>query len=768
MEPQPRSSMTSAARKERAMPTVLELGRMKGGAMVSVLPSLRSSRRSEEEDDDVDTTVSVKLLHAKQLKQARNLGLDKRGVSLRNYNQYGGAARVAKELVQLFSYRVEEHEVRLSFLTEDVKSFCISSDVSYDDSIFSYASDRCKSKTASDSVITEVSSLSRCCDSNASKCKVALSVLRAALLCGKTSPCLTQLSKDAVVWAGGDTILRSEVVEASRLLVIDSIVRRYCGASAAHELFRVDNPQHAKNLLDFVCRHVGFECVLEDAMALCEAFTHLSKYEAMNQILDRAVVSGNTDRCRILAHDMFRLDSTLALMACEQAIEYACHALEDFGTRVLSKFELTRNAAEESAIDTCAAVLAICETMQSYRISPNSRSFAFGKRSQDWYGLFTRVCQLQNEHGIFVSPYCLISSKTGFLQAKQKVESLLKSQEDNDSLSYALTKSKRICSIMVGPDQEKNSQLWLGIMGEVSSRLVWRQDHDVVLKFLRIGGLLDGSSDKLSSRVLINVVMSLCAKASVGCRDQSGEPRSVETNMKNIIVAASVLQEYVIVHCPDNMLVDVSALAILTTTASQILKRSDGGVGERLDIFEDTLSSACTHTPTAGNRKNGTLPSTPKLHPSWYIGDGLLLPPFETLAGCVAYCRDELASLSPEIKPANVIFGGLNGVSELLHLLSERGAHSCALGVSSRSLLSFMCSTDDFVMESLWQCIDSRQEIVRHLTERSLGGSGNGITSVTIDSELAVPYILTLPIKLAFKVRWMDVLHRCALLIALF
>jgi hypothetical protein len=467
----------------------------------------------------------------------------------------------------------------------------------------------------------------------------------------------------------------------------------------------------------------------------------------MNQILDLAVVSGNTDRCRMLVHDMFRLDSILALMACEQAIEYACHALEDLKTRILSKFELTSKAAEERAIDTCAAALAVCETMETYCTGPNNRSIAFGKRSQDWSGLFTRVCQLQEEHRILVSPYCLLSSKNRFMQAKQKVESLLQSREDKDSFSCALTTSKRICSIMVGPDQEANSQLWLGIIGEVSSRLVWREDHDIVLKVLRIVGLLDGSSAKLANRVLINVVMSLCAKASVGCRDQSGEPRSVETNMKNIIVAASILQESVFAHCPDDMLVDVSALAILTSTASQILKRSDGGVGERLDVFEDMLSSARTHTPTPRNQKNGTLPSTPKLHSSWYIGDGLLLPPVETLAACVAYCRGELTSRSPETTSTDVMFGGLNGVSELLHLLSERGAHSCALGVSSRSQLSFMCSTDDFVVESVRHSIDARQEIVRHLTERSLGGSGNGITSFTIDSELAVPYILTLPIR---------------------
>ena len=748
-----RPSATSAIRNERPMPTVLELGRLKGGAIVSLLPSIRSSRGSDNEnDDEVDPTVAVKLVHAKQLKEARELGLSREEVCLRSYAYYGGASQMAKELVRIFSSRAEEHEARLSNLTQFVKSFCVNSNVSYDDAIFSYASGRCSNNMASEAAITEASSLSRCCESTASKCKVALSVLRAALLCGKLSPCLSQLSKDAIDWAGGENALRSEVVEASRLLVIDSIVQRYCGVSAAHELFRVDNPQHAKNLLDFVCRHISFESVLQDAIDLCDAFTYLSKSEASILILERAAVSGNVPRCQALAEEMFRIDLNLAALACDRALAISCATLEDLARIVSSKFASTSEAAKKSSIATCSAALTICEMMLSHENHRNRRTPHFGNHRQDWYNLFTRVSQLQKQHNIFVSPQCLLSTKSRFTLANKKIESLFKSSGSEDFSSASFTEGKRICSLFVGPAKSDASRLWLCILGGITLKLSCRHDYDSVLKFLRLGGLLNGEGGKYSNLVLVAVVMSLCQNFSVERWDESSDQRDVEELMKAIIVTASVLQGSPMVYCPEQMLDTISSLLILTTTASQILKRSDGGVGERLEVFDDSLFSANNSVPAKWSaRRSRPLPSSPKLHPSWYIGDGLLLPPGGALDASVLYCKESLELISSATKSTYTKVAA-SGVSDLNRLFSERGAHSSALGISSRYLVLATCATDDFGFGSLWQYIDYKKETMRHLTERSLGGSGNGITSVSIDSELAVPYILALPIKLAFKV----------------
>lgn len=754
---QSRSSFMSATRKERPMPTVLELGRMKGGAMVSLLPSFRSSCPNNAEDDDVDTTVAVKLIHAIQLKEARQLGLNKSHVRLQQYGPYGGAARAANELVKFFSSRPQGHDTRLSNLTQKVKSFCCRCDVSYDDAIFSYASDRCNSKTASESAITEVSSLSRCCDSNASKCKVALSVLRAALFCGKPSPCLTKLSRDAIGWAGGDTTLKSEVIEASRLLVIDSIVRRYCGATAAYELFRVDNPQHAKNLLDFVCRQVETETVFLDALDLCEAFTDLSKTEASIHILQRAVVSGNSERCKSLVNEMFYFDAALAVLACEQAIEYACDTLYDLKAKVLSNIETTCKSAKETSISTCRAALTVAEILKSKDSRNHGKCpIVVGRRHHDWHGLLTRVSQLQKHHDIFVSPPCLLSSHSRFANAKQKIEPLLKSPNIQDISSISFTDGKRICKLLVGPDQDETSRLYLCVIGEIAVKLVWQHDHLFVLHFIRYGGLLEDLDNDASCRALVAVVTALCTKVSIGkFTTLSSRDDTVESFMMNVVSASSVIQEYVIVKCPGVMLEEVSTLAILTMTTKQILKRFDGEIGERLKSIECICSSTTRNlSPIKLTQQNGALPSLPKLHRSWYIGDGLLLPPNDASAACISYCNEDLVMISVVTRSTQLKRADLSGAFAFYQLLSDRGAHSYALSILSRSFTTVISTSHDPDVECLWQSIESTQESFRLLTERSLGGSGNGITSVIVDSELAVPYILSIPIKLAFKVKF--------------
>ena len=130
------------------------------------------------------------------------------------------------------------------------------------------------------------------------------------------------------------------------------------------------------------------------------------------------------------------------------------------------------------------------------------------------------------------------------------------------------------------------------------------------------------------------------------------------------------------------------------------------------------------------------------------------MPPDDASAACISYCNEELAMLSFVTKSKNTEIAGLSGTLAFHRLLSDRGAHSYALSIVSRSFTTFVSTFDDSDVDCLWQSIESSQETVRHLTERSLGGSGNGITSVIVDSELAVPYILSLPIKLAFKVEF--------------
>jgi hypothetical protein len=48
--------------------------------------------------------------------------------------------------------------------------------------------------------------------------------------------------------------------------------------------------------------------------------------------------------------------------------------------------------------------------------------------------------------------------------------------------------------------------------------------------------------------------------------------------------------------------------------------------------------------------------------------------------------------------------------------------------------------------------LDTHNQTLTALAERSLGGSGNGILSGVVDSQLAGSFLLCLPLKRAFKV----------------
>ena len=102
-----------------------------------------------------------------------------------------------------------------------------------------------------------------------------------------------------------------------------------------------------------------------------------------------------------------------------------------------------------------------------------------------------------------------------------------------------------------------------------------------------------------------------------------------------------------------------------------------------------------------------------------FLRDGGLLDDIRSLHIFLSYCKEESASLSP-IASRNDAIKADTGASELHNLLSEQGAHSSTLGISNRSLVCALCSTDDTGVEYLWHYIASKQESVRHLTERSL------------------------------------------------
>ena len=141
------------------------------------------------------------------------------------------------------------------------------------------------------------------------------------------------------------------------------------------------------------------------------------------------------------------------------------------------------------------------------------------------------------------------------------------------------------------------------------------------------------------------------------------------------------------------------------------------------------------------------LPPAPNLHPTWYIGDGLLLPPLEALSLSMAYCKSmleiESTSSSKSSQP-------LMEKNDIMRLLESRGAHSTSLRVLMLSTATTMSQSSNPTMFA--NAENMLKNNISVLAERSLGGNESGLTSGNIDAHMSVSCLLHLPKEMAFKV----------------
>ena len=89
-----------------------------------------------------------------------------------------------------------------------------------------------------------------------------------------------------------------------------------------------------------------------------------------------------------------------------------------------------------------------------------------------------------------------------------------------------------------------------------------------------------------------------------------------------------------------------------------------------------------------------------------------------------------------------------------IHLfLDSRGAYAISLRVLACTSITSL-DNSNVTSKLVYQELSSiSHDTIIRLSERSLGGSGNGITNAQIDSQYAVANLLSLPLKSAFKVR---------------
>ena len=197
-------------------------------------------------------------------------------------------------------------------------------------------------------------------------------------------------------------------------------------------------------------------------------------------------------------------------------------------------------------------------------------------------------------------------------------------------------------------------------------------------------------------------------------------------------------------------------LSNITDGVTQVLTRTDCGVGEAIEKLRDELFAKSkshsepicySHSNTPEDLDGIKTYSNLKLHSTWYVGDGLLLPPLEALSHCMDYCRELMGVQSLATN------GTSSALCGLYSFLETRGAYSLSLRMlTCAATVTLSTSSSLYSKQGIQEQCNVGHNAVIHLAERSLGGSGTGVTSGKIDSQLAVSHLLSLPLKLAFKV----------------
>ena len=736
---------------QRPNPTILELGRMKrGAARLGQLPSLRVEAIDENED-----SVETKLETARWLKLARSLGLSHELVSLCNFVGRGGAEYVSKELIRYYSSSATSHEQRYEGLTADVQKFCNKTRAGYDKALMAYAKELCGGKITSPQAIEEISSVARCCLSPTSKCQVTKIALQASLFCRFSPNWLTVLSKDAIEWSAGDSSLRSELEEASRLLLIDCIVGRYCG-NGAKELFHVDNPLHATNLLDFVSKHLDHDSVLSDVLDLCEAFHHLSVEDGCGRLIQNTILKGDQIKAEGFLLDLYDRNVASAHNVFSRVISFCIDLIEDNSSYlgnfpdVSNDFRSSIHKEESKIVTLCAydltkIALEHAGMIISDRIGGGFTASHYNEpKLQSLLHDLEQVKTLQQDHNIFVSLTDLNNPKVMVGISSKLLVSLagLYMKGEFNAASTIATQTRRACSLLSRPPLLTESDLLFTSATPVACQLALKTNGLEALDFLSDLRILEASQSDLAARCCLAVALSYCMKLS-----KKSESCLVD-KMKGLVMASSLLQDYILSHCPPQILGKAVNLSELCSIVSQVLARADEGVGEELDVFRKVLleraaekrwSFALSNTISKNDIGESLRISQPVLHPSWYVGDGLLLPPEEALRKGIDYCKQ---SMGLQI---------MDDPSMGFHaFVASRGAHALALRVLSHSTMIQICLPQSEC--SFEELEDFNQQIGIALVERYLGGAGNGITSGVVDSQLAASFLLSLKLKLAFKI----------------
>ena len=500
----------------------------------SLLNSALKAVRANKMDLDQSTLVEkkscsfkTKLMHAQIIKAAREHGLSARSLKLSAFWKDGGADFGAKELVRLFFKNAwGDYLADHSHEKEKVERFCSFANVSFDHAVEQYSKDLCSEGNIDASTLSRANDLVAACSSPDVKCKITLRFVRTAQVSSSKPSCLKALAKEAIQWATNEE-LRSELQEASRLLGIDEILRRYCGNNAP-EVFRVSDPVHSARLVEFVTRKINSPSVLSDVLYLCSAFTHLSPLDHCSALIERIITatvvhSPVADQCTVILRRLYSIDVRLAESVAVRVSTFCTDSMRNLDETIVTSSDESYSRHE----NICAAAVSLCRA--AVEMSPQGSILKFHKSlrpatsKNPWAELmreFQRIHELNTEFRISISLRTLRSWCThDFLMNKMVEKAMNRSEHNEESteniLKLRLTKARRGCSLLFGSDDcNVITSRWCKAVGYISCHLVKTGDMDSSMMLLAASGLLDEIHNPSAYEAIVSVSEALCSNAS--------------------------------------------------------------------------------------------------------------------------------------------------------------------------------------------------------------------------------------------------------------
>lgn len=561
--------------------------------------------------------------------------------------------------------------------------------------------------------------------------------------------------------------------------------------------FIQSDPSHGMKLVQHVCRHIDVPTVLSDALLLCDAFTHISKLDTCINLLQRTMTTPNNhvrsssslsrvEQCASFLLEIYSVDAMLADAVGERMAGFCAIVLEDCKKMILRK-TFVMNSKRQAMVATKAAcaLLSVMRDQASMR-KQFCRYNSSGARvaTSNLLEAFQKVSKLQSGCDIFLTldelkdPACCASVVSDLLLSvdvllSRRVVSEMEEDYLRDELRRLVATARQWCTILCETPSQV-SQMWSRVIGIAACRVAKISTNHASILLLEVSGLLHEQTGHSSFHAIMSVALTLCARSvSEAHHLLSSTSQSLhdETHllpsliaMRCMAQASQLLREHILLHSPPCRLSSSLSFANLAELICEISIRSDMGIGERLEKYIDTLKSVCRKIHQQSDAATGKpvkmladkrLASSPNLHPTWYIGDGLLLQPFEALSISMlywkvmldvetkGYCESDLGSSNP-----------LAEESQTVQSLESSGAHAIAHRVIMLSAATSMCQISSSCSEYL---MSGSVEIIlrknyRVLAERSLGGTDLGLTSGTVDALMSVSFLLHLPKEMAFKV----------------